>query len=91
MAGDVDLKESHEQAEFLEVPMTLKNFVGSQVWWCSIQEAEARRSEFEDSLFYRASSSTARAMQRNPVGGGWVRILAAFFGGPEFDSQHPHG
>jgi hypothetical protein len=33
----------------------------------STWEAEAGRSEFEDSLVYRVSSRTARAIQRNPV------------------------
>jgi hypothetical protein len=33
----------------------------------STQEAEAGRSQFEASLGYRASSSTVKATQRNPV------------------------
>jgi hypothetical protein len=36
----------------------------------STWEAEAGRSEFEANLVYRVNYRTARATQRNPVGGG---------------------
>jgi hypothetical protein len=40
-------------------------------WWSLLLRIRTVISEFEASLVYKVSSRTARAIQRNPVWGGW--------------------